>query len=279
MTMDCEHVRDNIDAWALGALDGEEARALEAHIEQHDDCAALAESARDTAASIALAVPLQSANSALKARVLASAAVLSDIHHRRNWRTWSAAAAACVAAVAIVLISWSGYLHARVNSITDDNAQVSADATSESNSFATVRTELVQANTTNVGLVSSQDAVIDILSRPDIARVPLTATTSAPASNGRYIWSQTGGLGALVATNLPRLADGTSYCMWMIFDNAWVYGGRFKVDDTGNGRLIVRNVSAAAAQGRFHGFAVTAEPDTAPEQEHNGPTMLQALVD
>jgi anti-sigma factor RsiW len=47
---DCEAVRDDIDAWALGALDAEEARALEAHLASCDECRALADTAVESAA-------------------------------------------------------------------------------------------------------------------------------------------------------------------------------------------------------------------------------------
>ena len=42
---DCAAVREDIDAWALGALDAEETRALEAHLETCAGCRALADAA------------------------------------------------------------------------------------------------------------------------------------------------------------------------------------------------------------------------------------------
>ena len=110
MLMDCDTVREHLDAWALGALDADESHALEAHIAGCAACATLADEASASAASIALAVPLVSASPSLKAREMASAAVSGDLPAPRaasaSRRGFAAAAAALV--VGLGAAAWGG---------------------------------------------------------------------------------------------------------------------------------------------------------------------------
>jgi hypothetical protein len=282
MQIDCEAVREDIDAWALGALGDAESRAINAHIAGCAECALLADDARAAAAAFALAVPLVAADPSLKARVMA-AATLVDTQHARTQRSqrvrrWWFTAAAAAFIFGIAAIAWGSYVQTQVNDLRDREASVGTDATAQSSQFATMHTELVQASERNVNLATNQDAVIDIVSQPDVQRLPMAGTTSAPSASGRYLWSRSAGMGALVASNLPPLPQGQSYCMWLVYANAWVNGGLFGVDDTGAGRLIVRDVADATAdQGAFKGFAVTVEP-SAGGTKHTGVTVLQTAT-
>ena len=65
MRMDCETAREHLDAYAIGALDTEDARALDAHLTGCNECSALADAAEHDAASLGYAVPLVAAPSAL----------------------------------------------------------------------------------------------------------------------------------------------------------------------------------------------------------------------
>lgn len=279
MQMDCVTVGENVDAWALGALDAGEALALEAHIDGCAECALLADDARDAAASLSLAVPLVSAPPALKARVMASASLVGGAASRRpmmSQRWWFGAAAAAIVA-GVGAMAWGGYLQTQVNDLHDSEARAQVAATAQSNQFATMRTELVQSSAQNVSLANNQDAVVDIVSQADVKRVPMSGTALAPDASGRYIWSRTDGLGALVVSNLPPLPEGKSYCMWVVYENAWTNGGLFTVDATGAGRLVVRNIGEASDRGAFHGFAVTIEASTG-VTKHTGDTVLQSPI-
>ena len=277
MQMDCEAVRESIDAWALGALDGAEVRALETHIAGCAECALLADDANEAAASLALAVPLVSADPSLKARVMASATLVGQAPVRTQQRWWFAAAAAAFV-FGLGAVAWGGYMQTQVNDLNDREARVGTAATAQSNQFATMRTELVQASASNVSLATNQDAMLEIVSQDDVQRLPMAGTEMAPKASGRYIWSREGGLGLLVATDLPPLPDGMSYCMWVVYENAWTNGGLFTVDESGAGRLIVRDLGDAPAdRGAFRGFAVTIEPSTG-AATHTGGTVLKSAA-
>jgi anti-sigma factor RsiW len=264
MQPDCEAARDNIDAYAIGALDADEARALEAHLAGCDDCTALLEEAKEGAAALALSVPISSPNSALKARVMASAAVLggAPAQPRPASRWWQAAAAVLALASAGVL-TWGILMQRRVDDLESQNASVSAGATEEAGQLAQVRADLQQMTDFNAKLastVSTQDAVVDVVSQPDVRRAPMAGTSAAPSASGRYLWSPSEDLGALVTSNLPALPEGKVYRMWVVYAGKWVAGGDFTVDASGRGRLVVRPDDAGEPSGASPlWFCVTVE--------------------
>jgi|CXWL01.1.fsa_nt_gi hypothetical protein len=286
MPMDCTEARENIDAWALGALDSDDARLFKDHLSSCPDCILLADEARHTGASLALAVPLRSANAALKARVLASAAVLEpaawdgqrNLSGRRPASRYMPTVLAAGLALCVALAGWGIYAQNQMNNLRDDNARVSAGATTESAKFATASTQLVQMSALRSQSLLSQDAITDIVSQPDATRLQLIGTSAAPDSTGRYVWSREARMGALVALGLPALADDQTYCLWLVYENDWVLGGLFDVDIEGNGRLIVRDLQVdTSAVGALRSFAVSVEP-AGDVTQHTGETVLQASV-
>src|ERR1700682_4494982 len=119
---------------------------------------------------------------------MASAAVLSDRPAQRSILTsrWWFAGAAAAIVFGLGALAWGGYLQTQVSGLHDREARVGADATAQSNQFATMRTELVQASARNVSLGDSEDAVLDIVSQADMKRLPMNGTSAAPAATGRY---------------------------------------------------------------------------------------------
>jgi hypothetical protein len=280
MPPDCDSIREDIDAWAIGALDADDARALDTHIAGCAACARLADAARDDAGALALAVPIVGGGPALKARIIASAAVLTEMPKResrgspRRW--WASAAAAVI--VGAGLLGWVAYLQSQVGDLKDRNAAVRADATAQAGRFATVTTELQAMASANGDLARTQDVMLELMSQPDVRGMDLAPAGDAPSATARYVWSRSSETGALVARDLPPLPEGQSYCMWLVYENAWVVGGIFRPDADGTGHLIVQNIDGGddAGRGRFRGFAVTIEPSTG-AQRHTGPTILQNL--
>jgi Anti-sigma-K factor rskA/Putative zinc-finger len=265
MQMDCETAREHIDAYAIGALDTDEARALGAHLAACTKCTLLAEQARDGGTALALTVPLVSSGPALKARVLASAAVLSDVGSRRRRSFWWQTAAAALVAASVIGLTWGIVLQRRVNRLGDRNASIAVDATAQSDQLATVRTQLVQMTDFSSKLadtVGSQDAVVEIVSQPDVRRIQMSGSTASPQASGRYLWSPTEEMGALVASNLPPLNPGQTYQWWAVYPGRWVAGGNFGVDGSGHGQLIVRKSDGVADTDAPLWFCVTAESTT-----------------
>jgi anti-sigma-K factor RskA len=283
MRFDCEAAREHIDAWALGALDADEARALEHHLAGCGECTRMADEARETASSLALAVPLTAAPSALKSRTMASAAVLSDIGRvERRARLWPAAAAALFIAGAGA-ITWGGLTQYRLNDLERTNARIGRDATVQSAELAAAQTEVVAAGASAASVRASNDtsdAVIDIVLQPDVQRTDLIGTDAAPSATARCLWSRETAVGAFVAKNLPPAPEGMSYHMWIVYELEWVKGGSFQVDEEGRGQLVMRRVWTQRPDlGGFEGFAVTLEPDGAqPTPTPGGALVLSSGI-
>jgi len=279
MPITCDTARDNLDAWALGALDDDDAPALESHLASCAECATLADSASGDAHAVALAVPLRAASSSLKARVLASASVLADIGRRQRPSRWWGAAAAALLLVSAGGMSWGAVLQMRVDGLQSTNTRVGAQATAQTNQLATVHTQIQQAGEERVNLISDledQSQAIDILAQPDTTQAQLRGTNAAPQATGSYAWSPAAARGLLVAGNLPPPPDGQLYELWLVYERAWVSGGVLEVDSYGRGMLLVSDIDRADNPGALLGFAVTLEPVVRFE-DHAGATVMSGL--
>jgi anti-sigma-K factor RskA len=261
MPMDCETACEHLDAWALGALDAEDARPLESHLAGCADCAAVADAAREHAAMIAMAVPLAAASSTLKARVMASARALSDIGRggvSRWWRTVAAAAAA----ISIAALSWGAVMQMRAGDLRDDRSALAAGATAQSADLAAVHTQVVDLAIARDELdktVEMQNTILAVALRQDVEWTSLDSTEIAPGASARCAWSRTLGLGAFIAQNLPPPPSGKAYYMWLVYENTWVNAGRFDVDSEGRGHLVLHRIWSEESPGKLAGFAVTME--------------------
>jgi hypothetical protein len=279
MPMTHDEAAEHIEAWAIGALDAEEARAFEAHMDNCAECPPVVDPARETAALIAMTVGLQKAPPTLKAELLASVTSSFDAPRAKSaqsWRYWPATAAAAIA-IGAGFVGLGIYSQNEANNLRDQRSTLQADATADAYEYATVSTQLIMTSDMNEDLVASHDAMAEIVAQPDAQRLTLSATRAAPASTGRYVWSAAAGIGSLVARGLPPLAEGKKYCLWFVYENDWISGGLFSVDDDGNGRLFVRELDVDGDAGALTGFSVTVEDDET-TVEHTGDTVLEAKL-
>lgn len=277
MQLDCEAARDLIDGYAIGALDGDEARALESHVAGCDECARLVREASETGPlAMALSAPLVSSSPALKARVMASAAVLAEPRRSRGAPRWWQAAAAVLAISVAGALAWGIVMQQRVGEVEDRNATLRVDATEQAGELTTVRNELERMNAFNAQMASTlttQDAIIDVVTQPDARRTAMVGTAAAPQASGRYLWSPGQEVGALIASGLPPLAPGQTYEMWVVYPSGWVSGGRFSVDASGAGRLVVRPQEQGTTGEAPSWFCVTLETAGSTER---GPMVLRS---
>jgi hypothetical protein len=264
MRFDCEAVSENIELWAAGALDQDDAAALEAHAESCPTCGPLLDQAREAAGMLSLAAPMVPASAALKSRVMASAAVLTDIQRPRRSARWMPMVAAAAIFVAVAAIGWGSWSQYRMQDISSDKDEVSAGATVQAQELAVLRTQFDSATKSASSLeqeVAEQDAVLNVMFEPDVSRTELEGTVVAPAAVGRCLWSRSQALGAFVAENLGPPSPGHTYQMWIVYEKQWVPAGSFDVDEDGKGRLIIKKAwDQDDEAGGFVGFAVTSEP-------------------
>ena len=255
--IDCEAARESMDAYAIGALDADETPAFEEHIAA---CAGCARELRDVSAgstAVGLSVPLVPASSALKARVMASAAVLTPPAPRRlraNVRWWPLAAAALFV-VSAGAVTWGVVMQRQVNDLRGQRVTARADATRLAQQLATTQQQQQE-------LSSWQDGMLLISSQADVERSDLSGTALAPSARGSYVWSAKEAMGALLATGLPQLPEGQAYRFWFVYDTGrWEDAGTVALDASGHAQLIVRRSEAGEADdGKLSGFALTIEP-------------------
>lgn len=261
MPLDCEGTREQIDAWALGALDADELAEMETHLGNCAMCTRLAEDARETAAAVALGVPLRIGSATLRSRVMASARALSDVEHAGAPRWWRYAAGAA-AVLAIAAIAWGTAMQIRASDLDGDRSALAAAATAQAADLRLLRTQVAHEAATRADLdtaIESQNEVLEILMRPGLQWTSLSGTAAAPGAKAVCAWSRAEAVGAVLASGLPHAPAGTAYVFWIAYENRWLSGGTFADDGGGRGRLVVRRVWGQEDIGRFVGYAVTLE--------------------
>ncbi len=263
MSADCTDVAENTDAYVIGALDGDEARALAAHLERCADCTRRIEIAQGTSHALAFAVPLAAPSASVKARVMAGALALEAAQRKPQPRWHSRALAAAFALMAVGALVWGTSLQYRVHVLRGQNAslrgEVNAAAARHSDIDAQLAAETGTAKRLS-DLVAFDDRLLDVSSEPDAESVRLVGTTLAPAATGRYVWSLSRELGALDVAHLPALADGMAYELTIIYAGRTENGGTFTIDGSGNGNLVVRDTDVTNEAGRPRSFAVLMAP-------------------
>lgn len=291
----CDDVRDDLDAFALGVLDHDDARRVDDHVAACPDCRRLLDEARDGAAALALAVPMASVGPSVRARVLARAAATSGVGAQpaapvpapaparasRNPSTnrwWLAAAAVLVAGLAGVS-AWGTITQRRIDDLERDRSAVRASATAQAGDLASARAQLadVSAASSRVeATLATQRAMMDVMAQPDVVHVGLHGAGSATSASAQYVWSPARDAGVMMADGLPQLAAGQTYQAWVVYETAWESAGTFTVDASGGGTLLVSGHDETASAPPSW-YCVTLEP-AGGSARRTGPMVLTSLT-
>jgi hypothetical protein len=119
---------------------------------------------------------MHAASATLKSRVMASAAILTDIRRPRRSRWLWAGAVAALVVGAIGAASWGAVMQSRVNDLEGQNATLSAGATAQSRAFE----EVSALEATHSETIATQDAMLEVVLQPDAQRTDLSGTAMAP---------------------------------------------------------------------------------------------------
>jgi hypothetical protein len=238
--MDCDEVKELLDAYALGAADADEAAALEEHMGDCVRCWPSFTEAQQAAASLALSVSLQRAPESLRKGILAE---IGRMQHpagpnllERLRRLWPASIA-LLAATAAASLAFALFVQAEVSDLRDENDQLAAEIESAS------------------ARLTAQQQMIAILAAPDIQQVSLEPTDSTSSASAVYHWSGTTESGALTCDNLPTLSEGQVYQVWLLTESGSYSAGSFHSWD-GIGQL---NLDLSAAPERPLAIGVSVE--------------------
>lgn len=219
--MDCEQIKELLDAYALGAAEQHEAAALEEHVADCVRCWSSLNEAQRLAASLALSTALHQAPESLRRSILAEverterpAGTTLIERLRRLWPI----GAGVLAAAAAASLAFAIFLQMQVSDLRDDNSELAAEIES-----ADVR-------------LTQQQQLIAVLAAPDVQHIDLEPTDGTSSAVAVYHWSERAGTGALTCNNLPALQQGQVYQVWVLTEDGTYRVGSFETWD-GIGQL------------------------------------------
>lgn len=263
-------IKGQLAAYALGALDAAETRALEAHLDGCAECRAELREHGDVLVSLAEGLPAPEVPGAMRERVLKRAraarepgVALGDVTPAASTpaprdatvrrfptarRNSSAAAAGWLAAAAMAVIAilagW-GYLQAE-----RDRAELEARiAEVESQARALLADAEARA-------VAAEDLVETMLA-PNVSTASLSSTAEAPSI--RLFWNRERNVVVVAAFDLPAPPAGRTYQLWGIDTAAGTAPlGLGTFETAADGRTV--QTFAIPAGATFDLAAVTEEP-------------------
>jgi anti-sigma-K factor RskA len=240
-----------LPAYALGALEPEEAVRAEAHLASCDRCTGELEGFRVVAGALTLVVPIAQPPRDLKARTMhraltesASRRTAEPVPSSSPWRrrSWFAPAFAGLAVfVAIATLGLTAW----------QTAQLSRQ-------------------------VQVQKDLMTVVAYAQGAAQVVRGTAKAPDAVGRLYLDPDSSVAALVTVDLPPLAGDRAYQVWLTeADGTKVSGGLFQLDAEGNGWILVhaqRHLNAYVQVG------VTDEPTGGSDNPTTMPVLLAKLA-
>lgn len=219
--MDCEQVKELLDAYALGAAEAGEAIAIEEHVADCVRCWSSLDEAQRAAAAIALSTAFRRAPQSLRDRIVAEAERGESAAGPRFGallrRLWPAGAG-LLAAGAAASLAFALVLQSEVSDLRQDND------------------ELVDVIASADTRLTEQQQIMAVLASPDVQGVSLKATDPASQAEAVYQWSASAGTGALLCNNLPPLQEGQVYQVWFLTEGDSYSAGSFQTWD-GIGQL------------------------------------------
>jgi hypothetical protein len=250
--VNCEEIREDLEAFALRAMEPAEMRAIELHIVDCEDCAQIVRAYRMAIDHLALAVPLVRAPTRLKSRVLGGVGVRPLPVPKLLTSKWVlGTAAAALVALAVGVSAWAMMLSTKVDNLREDNARLAEltqlDAQQRSvllqlqGELNSARTEQRRMSTT----LDEQATLLVIALDPDLIPSELQGTSLAPAASCGYVWSSKQSVGALTCRDLPTTAFFLNYELWATKGDKTVPLGTFLPRTDGTASLLVKFPEAA----------------------------------
>jgi hypothetical protein len=232
--VDCEQIRENIDAYALGAASADEATAVEEHAGSCIGCWNELKKARQAAAMLPLASAIEQPPAHLGERIMSAAAreekprraPLSIFSGGKG--AWPAAASGFGMAAAAAVV-FAIFMQAQVDDLQHDRTQLQSE-------------------------VSEQGGIIRVAAASDVQTVSLVSMADEPATQGaapggEYLWSRSQGKGVIFCYNLPALHEDEVYQAWYATETEPISAGTFEPEDGGCEHLMEPVIADISATG------------------------------
>jgi len=242
----CEELREDLEVYALGALDTVGARSVEAHIAECRECASIVRDYQHAVAHLSLAVPVFKASPRLKARVMGTVSMNTVAIPRVLRSGWVMATAAVVLiGIAIGGAIWASIVSSEVGQLKQQNERLITISELDAGQRAAilqVQSQLNSARTEQERLSTTLDeyaTLVQIALDPDLVPTQLQGTPLASAASCSYVWSVKQSIGALTCTNLPSTSFVNTYELWAQKGNATLPLGSFVPRNDGTASLLV----------------------------------------
>jgi anti-sigma-K factor RskA len=255
-----EQFADDLSLYAMGALAGEERRALEEHLNQCSACRQELEKVRGDVALLALSVsgpkPPERSRERLMAAIKKEPRRIQTAQAARKlwWRPleWALAIAALI--IVMLLARQNGDLQRTVSNL-------SAAVSGQQQQLTQAQQQLAQAQQ----LVTS-------LASPDSEHFTLVASNTPPQPQGKAIYSRKTGTLVFIADNMPKLPPQKAYELWLIPQSgAPIPAGVFKPDTRGSA-TVVEPALPSGVEAKT--FAITVEPEEGSPAPTSKPLMV-----
>jgi len=213
--MDCQDVRELLDAYALGATEQDESEGLEGHVADCVRCWEELNEAQRTAALLSLSVAIHEAPASLRDRILSQ--VERDRGRERGIqrlrqavrRVWPVSIGA-VAVAGVAALVFAAVLQFEVNELQDDNSDLARQIQSSG------------------AVLNEQQQMLAVLTSPDMQELSLEAVAAESEASAVYYWSRASQRGVLVCNNLPGVQEGQVYQAWLLKDGEWRSAGNLE---------------------------------------------------
>jgi anti-sigma-K factor RskA len=253
-------------AYALGALDGEDAAHFQAHVAAGcADCGRAVIDYREALVPVAEDFgepPPERVRETLLERVRRAGGGRASrlrIEHLGAALVRAATLALAAGLAAVVSGAYVGSLYkARLEQVAREEVELRQQLAEQMRAVAGLRGQLAEQERT-LTLVRAQsaghDRTLALLSDPATRVVTLGGLGPTPRARGRMVWNARAG-GLLVAVDLPSAPEGKTYELWAITGGTPRPAGLFNVDRDGKASLTVPPLEGAHT---VDVFAVTLE--------------------
>ncbi|HEX4966480.1 MAG TPA: anti-sigma factor [Thermoanaerobaculia bacterium] len=236
-----------LPAYALGALDGEELRELEAHLDGGcPDCRRLLALWDRDLEALAEAVEPVEPSATTRARILRLGATAPPARARQPLLPWLSLAAAALLVAAVWGIAGQLRLRGELERLTMERDRLARQVTALDQQVTLARSAAERAN-----------QALQVLAAPGVQSVVLAGLGPATQAAGHTYVNPRRHDALFYAFDLPPLPRDKTYQLWFIAAGKPVSAGTFAVDARGTGSLRVDQVADVAS---IQAWAVTVEP-------------------
>jgi anti-sigma-K factor RskA len=236
-----EQFAEDLALHALGALRGEDKRALEQHLAACSSCRAEFTDLQADTAFLALSAAGPAPSTRVREKLISATTpetqrVIQVVPRRRPW---ALAFSFSMAAVLIVVAAF----------LWNENHTLKSSLADANRSYTQQQDQLIQA----------QD-LVNTLTSQESRRVTLVAAKSTPQPQGKVFYLPGKAHLVFLASNMAPLPPDRVYELWLIpVTGAPIPAGLFKADAHGSGSIVNPPLHAGV---EAKAFAITVEPES-----------------